>query len=360
LHAGGPSGFVYSEVNVLERTRLGKTELAVSRSGFGVLPLQRVPMDGAVRILRAALDGGVTFYDTARGYTDSESKVGAAFEGARDKVIIATKSHAGGGESMTADLHTSLKELRTDYVDIYQFHNAKKCHEPGEKDGLYDAALKAKDDGKIRHIGITSHRIEVAVAAAKSGLYDTVQFPLSYLSSKSDIELVELCKANDVGFIAMKALSGGLITDASAAFAWMRRLDNVVPIWGIQRMSELDEFLALEKSPPSLDAAMIAKIERDRAELSGNFCRGCGYCQPCPAGIEITWIARMPLLLRRAVASSFVTDEWRAKMEVVRNCLHCDSCKSRCPYELDTPGLLEAAYVDYQKFVEDWDRPQAV
>jgi predicted aldo/keto reductase-like oxidoreductase len=345
---------------MLEKMRLGKAGFVVPRCAFGALPIQRVAVDEAVRILRGAYDGGITFYDTARAYTDSESKLGAAFGGLWDKITIATKTHAKDGKGLTEDLDRSLKELRRDHIDIYQFHQAQKCHAPGEPDGLYDAAMKARDEGRIGHIGLTSHRLDVALAAAESGLYETIQFPLSYLSSEKDLELVRLCKTNDVGFIAMKAMSGGLITDASAAFAWMRQYDNVLPIWGIQRMSELDEFLSLEKSPPSFDGRMRDRVEKDRKELSGNFCRGCGYCLPCPAGIEIPWIARMPQLLRRMRSESFLTAEWREKLAMTKGCLHCDACKSHCPYELDTPALIEMAYKDYQKFAEDWDRKAAV
>ncbi|MDR1944074.1 MAG: aldo/keto reductase [Synergistaceae bacterium] len=340
--------------------RLGKTGLLASRSAFGALPIQRVGADEATRILRAALDGGINFYDTARAYSDSESKIGAAFGGLRDRVIIATKTQAQNGKSLVLELEKSLSELRTDYIDIYQFHLAGKCHSPGEPDGLYDAALKAKADGRIGHIGLTAHRLDVAIEAAKSGLYETIQFPLSYLSSGKDLEVVELCAANDVGFIAMKALSGGLVGDVAAAFAWMRQRGGALPIWGIQRMSELKEFLALEKSPPALDEAMIARIEKDRSELSGNFCRGCGYCLPCPANIDISWIARLPHSLRRLKSEMFTTDEWRAKVELVKDCVNCGACKSRCPYELDPSKMLGASYDEYQRFIAEWDRSRAV
>jgi predicted aldo/keto reductase-like oxidoreductase len=313
-------------------------------------------MPEAVRILRAALDGGINFFDTARGYTDSEAKIGAAFRDRRDKIVLATKTHSQNAEAFAADLDKSLSELGTGYIDLYQFHLAKKCHAPGETDGLYDAALKAKGEGRIGHIGITTHRRDVALAVAKSGLYETLQYPLSYLSSDEDLEAVRLCRDDDVGVIAMKALSGGLITDAAAAFSWMRQQDGVFPIWGIQRMSELEEFLALEESPPEYDAAMRERIAKDRLALSGNFCRGCGYCLPCPAGIEINWVARMPQALRRMRAEDFLTEEWREKMERSLECARCGICSSRCPYELDAPSLIEASYADYRQFAAEHDR----
>lgn len=337
----------------MEKILLGRTGLSVSRSAFGALPLQRTPRDEAVAILRAAYEGGVNFFDTARGYQDSESKIGEAFDGIRDRVYIATKSMAQDAAALRMELEESLSQLRTDYADIYQFHVAKKCHVPGEPDGLYDAISKMKEEGKIRHIGLSAHRLPVAMEAVRSGLYDTVQFPLSYLSSDEDFGLAEACKERDVGFIAMKSLSGGIITDAGAAWAFTRQYDNVLPIWGIQRMEELRQFLELEKNPPAL-SEMMAVIEKDRRELSGNFCRGCGYCLPCPSGIELAWIARMPQVLRRMDPRPFMTPEWREKMERTKDCVQCGACKSRCPYDLDTPELVRASYEDYEEFTKKW------
>lgn len=345
---------------MMERTILGRTGLSVSRSGFGCLPIQRVSRQEAVRILRAAYDGGINFFDTARYYCDSESKMGEAFRGLpRERLVIATKSPAADGRTLLEELDASLRDLKTEYIDVFQFHVAKKCHRPGEADGLYDAAQKAKDAGKIRHIGLTAHRPDVATASAESGLYDTIQFPLSYLSSARDLQLAETCARGNIGFIAMKALSGGLITDSATAFAFLRQYPHVVPIWGIQKMEELEAFLQHERTPPQLDETMRERIERDKRELSGNFCRGCGYCLPCPAGIELNWAARMPQAIRRMESGGFLTAEWRAKMELVKACIHCNACKSRCPYELDTPALIEAAYSDYRAFAAAWDEAHA-
>ena len=235
-------------------------------------------------LLRRAYDGGIRFFDTARSYSDSEEKLGAAFEGMREKLYIATKTPAQTGEDFWKDLETSLKLLRTDYVDLYQFHNPDFCPKPGDGTGLYEAMLEAKAQGKVRHIGITNHRLHVAQEAIDSGLYETLQFPFSYLSSDKELDLVRQCREKDMGFIAMKALAGGTINNSSAAYAYMLQFDNVLPIWGIQRGWELKEFLNYEKQPPALDDGLRAVIEKDRRELAGNFCRGCGYCMPCPPG----------------------------------------------------------------------------
>ena len=328
---------------------LGKTGISVNKNGFGALPIQRIPDAEAVHLLRKAYDNGITYFDTARWYTDSEHKVGLAFEGMRDKIFIATKTGATSAEGFWQDLETSLKELRTDYIDLYQFHNPSFCPRPGDESGLYDAALKAKEQGKIRHIGITNHRLTVAHEAIDSGLYATLQFPFCYLATEKDIEVVNKCKAADMGFIAMKALSGGLITNSAAAYAYLAQYDNVLPIWGVQRESELDEFLSYIDNPPTMTEELEALINRDREELLGDFCRGCGYCMPCPAGIEINNCARMSLLLRRSPSEGHLSPEGQEKMMKIENCIHCNQCKSKCPYGLDTPTLLQKNLEDYKR-----------
>lgn len=328
---------------------LGKTGITVNKNGFGALPIQRVSTEDAVKLARKAYAGGITFFDTARAYSDSEVKLGEAFDGMREKIYIATKTAAENAEDFWKDLETSLKNLRTDYVDLYQFHNPSFCPKPGDGTGLYEAAQEAKRQGKIRHIGITNHRLAVAMEAIESGLYETLQFPFSYLASEKDIELVEACKKAQMGFIAMKALSGGLITNSAAAYAYLAEYDNVLPIWGVQRERELDEFLSYIDNPPTMNEEIRTLIEKDRRELSGEFCRGCGYCMPCPAGIEINNCARMSLMLRRAPSDAWLTEEWQGKMKKIEECLHCGKCKGKCPYGLDTPTLLEKNYEDYKK-----------
>lgn len=198
-------------------------------------PHAEVSVAEAVKLARKAYEAGITFFDTARFYTDSEEKLGAAFDGMRDKVYIATKTGAQTGEGFWADLKTSLGNLRTDYVDLYQFHNPGFCPKPGDGSGLYEAMLEAREKGMVRHIGITNHRLSVAQEAIDSGLYETLQFPFCYLSGEQELSLVRQCKEKQMGFIAMKALSGGLITDSAAAYAFLDQYDNVLPIWGVQR-----------------------------------------------------------------------------------------------------------------------------
>lgn len=331
----------------MTKVTLGKTGITVEKNAFGALPIQRTSREEAVRLLRKAYEHGVTFFDTARYYTDSEEKVGEAFRGMRENIYIATKTGAVTAEAFWKDLHTSLEKLQTDYIDIYQFHNPAFCPKPGDGTGLYEAMLEAKEQGMIRHIGITNHRLNIAREAVESGLYETLQFPFCYLASEKDIELAGQCREAGMGLIAMKALSGGLITNSAAAYAFLAQYDHVLPIWGVQRERELDEFLSYIDNPPVMNEELAEVIERDRKELSGEFCRGCGYCMPCPAGIEINNCARMSLMIRRAPSDAQMTEEMQAKMKRIEDCLHCGKCRSKCPYDLDTPALLEKNYKDY-------------
>jgi aryl-alcohol dehydrogenase-like predicted oxidoreductase/Pyruvate/2-oxoacid:ferredoxin oxidoreductase delta subunit len=336
----------------MDTVRMGKTELVVNKNGFGALPIQRIAKNDAVYLLQKAFDNGINYYDTARWYTDSEEKLGAAFATQRDKIIISTKTGATTAEIFWQDLEQSLKHLQTDYIDIYQFHNPDFCPKPEDGTGLYEAMLKAREEGKIRFIGITNHRLAVAKEAIASDLYATLQFPFSYLSTEADLAVVNACTASDIGFIAMKALSGGLITDSMTAYAYLAQFEKVEPIWGIQRENELDEFISYQNNPPVLSSKKKRQIKQDRKELAGDFCRGCGYCMPCPAEIQINNCARMSLLLRRAPQASYLTDSWQKEMRKIEDCLHCNQCLSKCPYGLNTPELLQKNYEDYFQFLQ--------
>ncbi len=330
---------------------LGTTGIKTCKNGFGALPIQRIGKDEAVTLLQKAYAGGITFYDTARFYSDSEEKLGEAFHKERGSIFLASKTMTVKTEEFWQQLKASLAELQTDYLDIYQFHNPGFCPKPGDGSGLYEAMLEAKAKGMIRHIGITNHRLAVAMEAAESGLYETIQFPFSYLATAEELKLVELCREKIIGVIAMKALSGGLITNSAAAYAYLDQFDHVLPIWGIQREKELEEFLSYNHQPPELNRELLAVIEGDRAELAKDFCRGCGYCLPCPAEIDIPMCARMSLMIRRAPVSAYLNDAWKEKMKRIEGCIHCDHCKRHCPYGLDTPRLLSDNWIDYRNFM---------
>jgi aryl-alcohol dehydrogenase-like predicted oxidoreductase len=335
----------------MQQTIFGRTGLAVSRTGFGCIPIQRISYEESTALLQYAYEHGVTLYDTANAYTTSEDRIGTALHHVRGKVVICTKSGALSPDAIMENIENSLRMLRSDYIDVFQFHNPPFVPRPGEKDGLYDCAVKAKSQGKIRHIGITAHSKDRAREAVLSGLYDTLQYPLSYLSTDEELALADLCREHNVGLLAMKGLCGGLITNAAAAFAFLRQYDNIIPIWGMQKRNELEEFLSYEKEPPSLDGDLKKIIEADKAELSGNFCRCCGYCLPCPAGIPINNAARITFLARRAVKEYWLSKEWQDNMRLIDNCTNCGHCKKHCPYGLDTPALLKRQQKEFFEMV---------
>ena len=334
----------------METIRLGRTDLMVSKTAFGALPIQRISKEDAVKLVRRAYDAGINYFDTANAYTDSEEKLGEALRGVRQNVVISTKSGGKDKKTVQAHIEESLRRLQTDYIDLFQFHNPAELPDINDPDGPFAAALEARQKGYIRHIGITNHRLKVAHAAIESGNFETLQFPFCYLATEKDLELVALCREHDMGFIAMKGLSGGLLNNAEACYAFMQEHPTVVPIWGVQHEWELDQWLELTEQNPRLTPELQAVIDRDRRELAGNFCRSCGYCLPCTAGIDIPQAARMMQLLGRSPYRPYMSDEWYAKMHKIEECVHCDACKSRCPYGLDTPALLARQLQDYDAF----------
>jgi Predicted oxidoreductases of the aldo/keto reductase family len=335
----------------MDVVKLGKTGIIVPKNGFGALPIQRINKEEAVYLLQKAYNHGLRFFDTARAYSDSEEKIGLALKEVRSEIIIASKTMAKDVKTFWEHLNTSLEMLQTDYIDIFQFHTPAFCPKPGDGTGLYEAMLEAKEKGIIKHIGMTNHRLSVAREAIESGLYETIQFPFSYLSIDCDLELVDLAKKYEVGFIAMKGLSGGLINKADVAYAYLSEFCHVLPIWGVQSERELDDFLECHNHPVRLTKERLEIIENDRKELAGNFCRGCGYCMPCPVGIQINNCARMSLMIRRAPSSGWLSAVWQENMGKIKDCIHCNLCSKQCPYGLNTPQLLEDNLVDYQNIL---------
>ncbi|MBQ3481703.1 MAG: aldo/keto reductase [Oscillospiraceae bacterium] len=329
---------------------LGATGLRVTKTAMGCLPLQRCEKDYAVRLLQAAYDGGIRYFDTANAYTDSEEKIGLALADVRGGIVLSTKSQARDRDGVLRHIENSLKMLRTDRIDLFQLHNVPEMPDPDDPAGAYAGALEARRRGWIGHIGVTTHRVGVAEDCIASGLFETLQFPFSYISSERDLALAGKCRDAGMGFIAMKGLAGGLLQNARACHAFMKGYDNVVPIWGIQRFEELEEWLAVAAEDPDMDDELAAVIRKDRSELAGSFCRSCGYCMPCPVGIEIRNCARMDRLLRRSPWKQYFTPEWQAKMNRIEDCLGCRQCASRCPYGLDTPNLLKYMLRDYRAF----------
>jgi predicted aldo/keto reductase-like oxidoreductase len=331
----------------MKKVRLGKTGLMVSRVGMGGIPIQRPPFDEAVKIINRALDLEVNFIDTALGYGDSEERIGKAITGRRDEVILTTK----GRELKHIDM--SLKRLNTDYIDLWQFHNIsslellKQVLGPGG--GMKDAkeALRA---GKIGHIGISSHTLEVAKKAVTSGQFETVQFPLNFIAREAADELVGLARDNDVGFIGMKPFAGGNITDARLAIGYVLQHENVVPDPGIERVEEIEEIVGLVDEGIELTDDDWARMDAARDELGSRFCRQCMYCMPCPNGVEIWLLTYMENLFRlwprERVIQIFGDDA-----ETALNCIQCGECEKKCPYNLPIRELIKENYAFYKRMV---------
>jgi aryl-alcohol dehydrogenase-like predicted oxidoreductase len=335
----------------MQQTIFGKTGLTVGRTGFGCIPIQRISYEESTALLQRAYENGVTLYDTANIYGTSEERLGIALHHVRGNIVLCTKSLPLSPDKVMANIENSLRMLQTDYIDVFQFHNPSFVPRPGGEDGLYDCALKAKEQGKIRHIGISEHSKDRAREAVMSSLYDTLQYPLSYLSTEEELSLIDLCRQHNVGLLAMKGLCGGLLTNAKAAFAFLRQYENVIPIWGMQKMSELNEFLLYENEKSVLDDILYGSIEADRAELSGSFCRSCGYCLPCPANIPIPNAARITFMSQRSSKEYWLSPEWQKNMRLIDDCTNCGHCKEHCPYGLDTPVLLKSQQKEYFKLV---------
>lgn len=331
---------------------LGQTNLKITKTSFGALPIQRCSTQAAVELLRKAKKSGINFFDTARAYTDSENKVGTAFKDCREEVIIATKTHAKNVDEIKQHIAESLKALQTNYIDLYQFHNAKDI--PTLNDPMYQYMLELKKQGIIRHIGITCHSYESAVKAVESGLFETLQYPIFCLSDEKDLGLIQKCREQNMGVIAMKGMGGGLIDDARVAYLFFEHYMDVCTIWGMQKQEELDEFVTLDNNPPIDDKLLLDKLAQYRNELQGEFCRSCGYCMSaCPVDIQILNCARMSQLLKRAVWQDFVSDEWQKNMNHTENCIECGRCTLQCPYSLDIPNLLKKNLKYYREFITE-------
>ena len=330
--------------------QFGNTDLTVSELGFGGIPILRLETDAAVKILRHALDRGITFYDSANMYNDSEEKMGIAFSDVRDKVVIATKTIERGAAGAMEQLELSLRRLKTDYIDLYQFHQVA---DEGElealtaPDGAYAAVVKAKEQGKIRHIGVSSHNLAMAVKLVKSGLFEAIQFPFNIIETEPGEELHVLADKLGQGILAMKPFAGGALNDATLAFKFLRQFPNVLPIPGYDSIESVDQVVSFYEKPNEVTEQDLALMDRYRNELGKRFCRRCEYCQPCPNGVSITISMLYPIFVSQMSPVEGI--QWAGQaLETTLDCTECGECIERCPYELPIPDLLRENYAMYQ------------
>jgi len=335
----------------VEKMRLGKSNLMVTRIGFGGIPIQRLNEEGAVAVVKRCLDHGINFLDTANAYSTSESRIGKAIAGRRDGLIIATKSISRSREGITKQLDNSLRQLGTDYIDLYQYHavsDFKTLDIVLDPEGPAAALEEAKKAGKIRHIGVTSHQIDVAKKAVESGRFETVMFPFNFVTDEAASELLPLCRVHDVGFIDMKPLAGGMIDNARIAFKYLFQYGDVATIPGIEKLEEIDEIVGILNGPLELTEGDRVEMRRLKEQLGARFCHRCDYCQPCKEGIHISSVMTFPSFAAR-LPEEQLFGFWSALFEPAAKCNKCGECEERCPYHLPIRDLMEEYYDLYEK-----------
>lgn len=338
----------------MEKIRLGKTGMMVTRLGFGGIPIQRLSESEAVRVVQRCLELGLNYIDTANGYTTSEERIGKAVNGRRQDVIIATKTFPGDAETVTKNLDLSLKRLDTDYIDLYQFHGVNnketldKILDP--ENGLYLLFEKFKKAGKIRHIGITSHQIDAAKEQVKTGKFETMMFPFNVITNEPAKELLPLCRQYDVGFIVMKPLAGGMLNNASICFKYLMQFPDVVSIPGIEKVEEIEEIVKIYAGPQKMTAAERKEMKRMVEELGDKFCRRCDYCQPCAQGIPISLVMTFPTFVKRLPPDWYLKNPMiTGQMEKAANCTECGECESRCPFGLPIRQMIKENYTMFEQ-----------
>jgi len=327
----------------MEYRVLGKTGLKISRLGFGGIPIQRIDAEGTKTVIRHLHDKGVNYIDTARGYTVSEEYLGYALEGIRQDFVLATKSMARTKEAMAQDIETSLKNLRTDYIDLYQIHNPsvadlEQVQAPG---GALEALQEAKAAGKIGHIGITLHPVDMFEKAVELPWVETVMFPYNIVETQAE-ELIRVCGEKNIGFIAMKPLAGGAIDDADLALRFISKNPDVsVVIPGMATVAEAEQNFAAVCNDAPLSDEEQEKIQKIRDELGTQFCRRCNYCAPCTAGISIYSMFLMQGYHDRYDLKEWAKARYHAMDKKASDCVDCGVCETRCPYNLPIRQMLK-------------------
>lgn len=334
--------------------QLGNTGLTVSELGFGGIPILRLESSLAERIVSHAFEKGITFFDTANAYRDSEEKMGRAFAGMRNKVVIATKTMRRDGPGALEQLELSLKRLQTDYIDLFQLHQVAQENvwqtitAPG---GALEVLQKAKEAGKIRFLGVTSHSRPMAIKLIQTGLFSTVQFPFNFIEEAASADLHPEARRLGVGILVMKPFAGGVIDNATVAFKFLRQFPDAIPLPGFDSLEAVDEVVSFYETPNRVSDEDEAMMQTYRRELGQQFCRRCEYCQPCPQGVMITPAMGYQVVARR-MSPAVSVDFSRAAMETVPQCIDCGVCLQRCPYNLPIPTMLKKHYAMWQQHCE--------
>lgn len=333
----------------MEYRTLGKTNLTISRLGFGGIPIQRIDAEGTRTLMHQLKDAGVNYIDTARGYTVSEEYLGYALEGIREDFVLATKSMSRTKEAMEADIATSLKNLRTDYIDLYQVHNPtpdqlKQVVAPG---GALEALLEAKAAGKVGHLGVTAHSLDTFKMALEMDWVETIMFPYNIVESQGQ-DLIHACAEKNIGFVCMKPLAGGAIEDATLALRYIcANPDVTVVIPGMADPKELEQNIAAVADTAPITEEEQKKFQAVRDDLGTQFCRRCNYCQPCTAGISISNVFLFQGYLRRYGLGDWAKNRYSALEKKASDCVECGLCETRCPYNLPIREMLKAAAKDF-------------
>ena len=333
----------------MEYVTLGKTGLKVSRLGFGGIPIQRVDAEAAGKLLEAVRAAGITYIDTARGYTVSEELIGQAIEGHRDQFVLATKTMARDRDGMAKDIQTSLKNLRTDYIDLYQVHNPnlQQLEQVCAPGGALEALMEAKEAGKIGHLGLTAHSAEVFEKALDLPWVETIMFPYNLVETQGEALMAKAAEKN-IAVIAMKPLAGGAIEDGRLALRYIRQNPNVtVLIPGMYCPEEVGKNVEAVSDASPLSTEEKARIEEIRQQLGTNFCRRCNYCAPCTVGIGIPNVFLFQGYLRRYGLGDWARDRYNAMAVKAGDCVECGACEERCPYHLPIREMMKAAAKDF-------------
>ncbi len=335
----------------MEFRTLGKTGLRISRLGFGGIPIQRIDAESAAKLMRELLDAGINYIDTARGYTVSEEYIGLGLEGIRDQFVLATKAMSRDRAGMEKEIATSLKNLRTEYIDLYQIHNPtpadlEKVCAPG---GALEALQAAKAAGKIGHLGVTAHTTAVFEMALALPWVETIMFPYNIVETQGE-ELIRKAAQQGVGFIVMKPLAGGAIEDATLALRFILQNEDVsVVIPGMANPEELAQNVAACENVTPLTQEELRSIQAIRDQLGTNFCRRCNYCAPCTAGISIYSIFLMEGYLSRYGLEDWARARYAALSKTASDCVGCGVCETRCPYHLPIRDMMKKAVEKFGK-----------